>query len=307
MKSTKQIVLSLLIGSASLMLGQTTINVRVNSSLDDHEERISGAVPQSGTVGDMDSGSSDLELGNESAAADPQLVGVRFASVAIPAQATIVSAYIQFAVDATAKNTDPCVLKIYSENSANPTTFSDDPFSLSSRSLTSGFVTWTVSGSTWSVVASAGADQRTADIKSLIQPLVFKSGWASGNAMAFFIKGTGTREVESFDGDPLSAPELVVTYSVAATGIEELKNSSSVTVYPNPFKNSFKVAIELYSPSDVKISVYDLTGKLIEEKSVENVAIGTFDYISVSQLNPGMYFVKIKTNNKQEIIKLISE
>jgi hypothetical protein len=289
------------------MMGQTTINVRVNASLDDHEERITGDLPQSGTVGDMDAGSSDLELGNESATADPQLVGVRFTSVTIPPFATIVSAYIQFAVDATAKNTDPCVLNIYSENSINPATFSDNPFSLSSRSLTAGSVTWNVSGSTWSVVASAGADQRTADIKSLIQPLVFKAGWASGNAMAFFIKGTGTREVEAYDGDPNLAPELVVTYSMTATGTEELKNNASIAIYPNPFNNVFKVDVELYSTSDVNISVYDLTGKLVEEKSVENVPAGTFNYSSVSQLNPGMYFVKIKTNNTQKIIKIISE
>lgn len=307
MKTTKQLLSIFLIGSASLMMGQTTINVRVNASLDDHEERITGDLPQSGTVGNMDAGSSDLELGNESATADPQLVGVRFASVAIPAQATIISAYIQFAVDATAKNTNPCALNIYSENSANPATFSDNPFSLSTRSLTAGSIAWNVSGPTWSVVGSAGVDQRTADIKSLIQPLVFKAGWVSGNAMAFFIKGTGTREVESYDGDPALAPELVVTYSVTATGTQDLKNDASVTIYPNPFNNLFKVDVELYSASDVNISVYDLTGKLVEEKSVENAPAGTFNYTSVCQLNPGMYFVKIKTNNTQKIIKIISE
>ncbi|PBQ30483.1 hypothetical protein CNR22_01435 [Sphingobacteriaceae bacterium] len=307
MKTTKSFLISVLIGSASLMLGQTTFTVRVNSSLDDHEERISGAVPQTGTLGDMDSGSSDLELGNETATSDPQLVGVRFTSVTIPPMATIMSAYIQFAVDATAKNTDPCVLNISSENNANPATFSDNPFSLSSRSLTPGSVTWNVSGSTWSVVGSAGTDQRTADIKSLIQPLVFKTGWASGNAMAFFIKGSGTREVESFDGDPALAPQLVITYSLAVTGVNEIEKSSSVTVYPNPFKNSFHVNVDLATSSDLVISVYDLMGKVMEERTFEKASAGTFQYTSGSDLQPGVYFVKVKANKKQQVFKIISE
>lgn len=303
----KQLLISFLIGSASLMLGQTTFTVRVNSSLDDHEERIAGAVPQSGTIGNMDAGSSDLELGNETATSDPQLVGVRFTSVTIPPMATIVSAYIQFAVDAFAKNTDPCVLNVYSENSANPATFSDNPFSLSSRSLTPGSVTWNVSGSTWTVVGSAGADQRTSDIKSLIQPLVFKTGWASGNAMAFFIKGTGTREVESYDGDPTLAPLLVVTYSMSVTGINDFEKLSSVKVYPNPFKNSFQVSVDLAASTDLSISVIDITGKIVEEKVIDNVAAGTFQYTSNSSLQSGIYFVKVKTNKQQHVVKLISE
>jgi len=303
----KQLLFALLIGSTSIIFGQTTLNVRVNSSLDDHEERINGSVPQSGTLGDMDPGSSDLELGNESATADPQLVGVRFASLAIPANATIVNAYIQFAVDATAKNTDPCTLTIQAEDNVNPVTFSDNAFSLSSRTLISNSVNWTVSGATWGTVGSAGVEQRTPDLKSLVQALVNKSGWASGNAMAFFIKGTGTREVESYDGDVTKAPELVVQYSLTVTGIKEFNTKLNVSIYPNPFSNKYAVNVKLNGVSDVNISVYDITGNKIDESKNENVIEGDFIYKSTAELSAGLYFVKVQVNNKEEVFKIIAQ
>src|SRR6218665_245930 len=292
-------------GSLSLAFGQTTLSVSVNSSLDDHEEWIVGA-NQSNPVGDMDAGSSDLELGEESANADPQLVGMRFTNITIPANASIINAYIQFAVDATAKNTDPCVLTVHAEDNANPATFSDNAFSLSSRSLMASNVTWNVSGSSWATVGSAGPEQRTSDIKTLVQALVNKAGWASGNAMAFYIKGTGTREVESYDGDAPKAPMLVVQYNTA-TGISELHEKLQVSAYPNPFKNSFNLSVELHTASALNVSVYDLTGKIVEEKTVENAGIGTFRYTSGKQLTPGMYFVKVQAGSKQQTIKIISE
>ena len=298
------------IGSSSFIYGQTTLSVRVNSGLDDHEERISGSVSQTGTLGNMDAASDDLELGNELPTADPQLVGLRFTNITIPKFATIVSAYIQFAVDGTSKNLDPSSLSVRAEDNANPSTFSNNPFSLSTRTLAAGSISWNVSGTTWTTIASAGVDQRTPELKSLLQPLVFKSTWVSGNAMAFFIKGSGTHEVESFEGDPLLAPELVVTYSVAGSGttsVTEWDRISSVSVYPNPFKNEFNLNVEVHTPSDLSISVYDLMGKLMEEKNVAQIGIGTFSYTSNSDLTPGMYFVKVKVNNKEEVVKLISE
>jgi hypothetical protein len=305
---TKQLLVCFLMGSAAFMLGQTTFTVRVNSALDDHEERIAGSVPQTGTIGNMDAGSSDLELGNEKAAADPQLVGIRFNSIAIPAGVLITNAYIQFTVDDIGKNTDPCVLTLQAEDNVNPATFSDSPFSLSTRSLMATSVTWTVSGTTWGTVGSAGPDQRTADIKSLVQAVVNKSGWTSGNSMAFFIKGNGTREVESYDGDAANAPLLVVQYTTNVTGVNALENKKSlVTVYPNPFKNTFNVVVDVLNTSNVLISVYDITGKLVEEKSIPQAEAGSFKYTSASELQSGMYFVKVQANNKQEVIKIIAQ
>lgn len=305
---TKQLLTAFLIGSSAFVFGQTTLSVTVNTSLDDHEEHINGSVPQSLPLGSMDPGSSDLELGNEKPAADPQLVGMRFTSLTIPQGASITSAYIQFTVDDIAKNTDPCVLNVQVEDNANAATFSDNAFSLSTRTVMPAMVNWTVSGNTWSVVGSAGADQRTPDLKTLLQGVVNKPSWVSGNAMAFFIKGYGTREVESFDGDAPKAPMLVVQYSSVPTSIREQKiNSAFVSVYPNPFHGTFNMNIDVYKAGDLSVSLYDLTGKVIETKTVQQVAAGVFTYAPSSVLPQGMYFVKVQTGSQHQTIKVIAE
>ena len=39
-----------------------------------------------------------------------------------------------------------------------------------------------------------------------------RTGWTSGNAMAFIITGTGTRTAEAFEGGASTAPMLHIEY-----------------------------------------------------------------------------------------------
>ncbi|TAE53251.1 MAG: DUF839 domain-containing protein, partial [Bacteroidetes bacterium] len=201
---------------------------------DDLEEYLPGA-NQTKTPGSFDVGSSDLELGCESANnVDPQLVGMRFTNVALPAGAVITNAYIQFTVDAIAKNTDPANLIVKAENAASPAAFNPNvPFNISSRSYLGDSVLWTIPAGSWTAAGQAGADQRTPDLTSLVQALVNQGGWAAGNAMVFTVRGTGLREAEAQDGSPSQAAKLVVTYlSSEPTG-------NPTTDYPVPAESSW--------------------------------------------------------------------
>jgi hypothetical protein len=51
----------------------------------------------------------------------------------------------------------------------------------------------------------------------LVQAIVKRSDWQSGNALAFVIRGTGKRVAEAYNGEPDSAPELVIEYSTSTT------------------------------------------------------------------------------------------
>lgn len=201
--------------SLQALSAQKTLSVRISSADDDIEEWLpaKSGQTQSKTVGALDNGSSDLEFGTEASGNDPQLVGLRFTNISIPKDAIILSAYIQFTVDATNKNSDPC--KIYIKGEASDSALIFDPnatYNLSSRLKSGDSVTWTVSGSSWSTVGAATADQRTPDIKNLIQAIVGRSGWKSGNPLALYLYGSGTREVESYDGDAPKAALLVINY-----------------------------------------------------------------------------------------------
>lgn len=189
---------------------QSTLSVRVSAADDDMEEFLLG----SAKVGTLDVGSSDLELGSEGANnVDPQLVGVRFQNINIPQGAIITHAYIQFAVDATAKNSDPSNLIIHAENVDSALTYNPaENFNITKRAKSADSVSFSMGP--WPLVGEAGANQRTGDIAKLVQAIVNRNGWKSGNALAFMIKGVGTRESESFDGDAPKSPLLVVKYIV---------------------------------------------------------------------------------------------
>jgi len=66
----------------------------------------------------------------------------------------------------------------------------------------------------WKIKREAGADQKTSDLTTVIQEIVDRSGWASGNSLAVIITGSGKRVAESIDGYPAAAPLLHVEYSL---------------------------------------------------------------------------------------------
>jgi hypothetical protein len=177
-----------------------TVLAQVASSADDSEEKA-----ESGATS-LDS--SDLELIEHEG--DYQIVGVRFGGVAIPAGATIVDAYIEFVADQ--KDSDPASLTFYGEATDDAPPFEDDNSDISTRSLTTASVIWS-DIPPWTVVHEA---HRTPDLSPIVQEIVNRRGWKSGNAMAFIISGTGSRTAEAYDGEPVLAPKLVIRYQVPA-------------------------------------------------------------------------------------------
>lgn len=175
---------------------------QVNRATDDVEERRVGGknIPTS---------SSDLEIGLDGS--NDQYVGVRFVDVAIPKGATITRAYIGF----TADEAHSTFLQAHVIGHAldNAPTFTTTNYELSLRPRTYAaedrwFITdpW-VPGSTYA----------TYDLSEIVQEIVNRPGWASGNAMSFitFLDGDtpGTRTAVAFDGSSSKAPTLHVEYT----------------------------------------------------------------------------------------------
>jgi hypothetical protein len=150
--------------------------------------------------------SSDLELVG---AGSPQAVGLRFTDLAIPADATIVEADIQFTVDEKDDGSTTLTLRAMAADDAGP--FSRQTYDVSSRPTTAAAVTWTPSP--WSTVGEAGPDQRTPDLAAILQEVVGRPQWQAGNSIAIMITGSGERTAESWDGDASSAAVLSVTYT----------------------------------------------------------------------------------------------
>ncbi|MFC2027134.1 thrombospondin type 3 repeat-containing protein [Chloroflexota bacterium] len=174
----------------------TMLDIPVSFGTDDAEESASGQVNHN---------SLDLELVYDGS---NQTVGMRFAGAGIPRGVTITNAYIQFqAYDTSSVATS---LTIEGQAIDNASTFTASDNNISSRTRTSASVSW--SPVPWTTAGATGPDQRTTDISSIIQEIVNRPGWKTGNSLAIIITGSGERVARSYQGFQLGAPSLHVEY-----------------------------------------------------------------------------------------------
>ncbi|MCI5083435.1 MAG: T9SS type A sorting domain-containing protein [Saprospiraceae bacterium] len=172
----------------------------------------------------------DLDAGWEGAPEDQNIltVGLRFRDMYIPQGATIDSAYILFHSHEGKSADDVARITIVGEATDNAQTFTEDAL-IDARPQTSSSVLWEVAEE-WDIYAP----YRTADISTVIQEIVDRGGWQSGNALSLILLGENqgpsdfenAREFESFEniadpedgGDgqhhPERVPMLFVYYSV---------------------------------------------------------------------------------------------
>jgi hypothetical protein len=185
---------SVTVNSVGVLL---TFDAQVASGSDDAEENPAGVI---------DLTSSDLELVTEGSTV--QTVGIRFNNIAIENGSSIETAYVQFTTDETT-TVDTLVL-IEGQASDNAATFTNTNGEISSRPRTSTGVWW--APPPWQTVGEAGLDQRTENLAAVIDEIIGRPGWTSGNSLALIITGSGARIAESFNGVSASAPKLHIEY-----------------------------------------------------------------------------------------------
>jgi len=180
-----------------------TLERRVSASTDDAEERSSN--------GNMIRYNSDLELAYDDYYYT-DTVGMRFTDISIGQGTALANAYIQFRVDET--DYSAVSLTIRGEDVDDALAFSSSNYNISSRPTTTASVAW--SPPDWDTVGEVGPDQRTSNMASVIQEILARPGWTSGNALVIVITGTGTgaRTAESYDGYASQAPLLHIEPAV---------------------------------------------------------------------------------------------
>lgn len=190
---------------------------RVAASADDAEER--------SATGAMTLTSSDLELAVDSGSALTDYVGMRFTNITVPPGSTIERAYVQFTVDEATSAAASLTVRAHDTDDASQFTTSSG--NITNRALTTASASW--SPLAWSVVGEAVVAQRTPDISAVIQEVIDRPGWASGNDLAIIINGTGTRTAESYNGSPSAAPLLRIEYNSPPSAPSTLGPSSYVS------------------------------------------------------------------------------
>ncbi len=172
--------------------------------------------------GSIDIASSDLEMVMEDS---EQIVGVRFRNLDIPSGAVVTNAYITFATDET--NDEDTSLLIRGEDIDDALAFTTSNSDISSRTTTLASANWR-NIPEWDAV---GELHQTANLKDIVQEIIDRGGWSTGNNIAFIISGSGKRVASSVDG--ATAPVLHIDYEVTFMNIEFAGDGSgSVNIDP---------------------------------------------------------------------------
>lgn len=198
-----------------------TLVVPLSDANDDVEEvAVIDANPDTGiVVGSMILDSSDLEIGEVSSGEGLMNIGIRYQNVMIPVGSIISEAYIQFNADDVGSN--PVELTIYGEDVGDAEAYTTDAGNLSARELTTATIVWNIPE--WIDSGDRGDAQRTVNIASILQEIVNREDWESGNSINIIMKPTGAtltvtstsggRESEDYSSsDSNHGAELTVIY-----------------------------------------------------------------------------------------------
>lgn len=142
-------------------------------------------------------------------------IGVRFTNITISKGATITSAYLTLQATANYVTGDSTIIRGIAED--NTATFSTY-VNFAGRARTNSSASWTFEA--W----TQNSSYNSPDLTSIIQEIINRAGWASGNALAI-VTSPGTsvtqyRQAKAYDVGAAYAPQLTVTW--VAVGIKKI-------------------------------------------------------------------------------------
>jgi len=142
--------------------------------------------------------------------------GVRFTNITIPPGATIESAEVQLYSDTTYGSSGTVAVRLYGQAADSPGTFSTYA-DFAARSNTTAYSDWSIS-TNWTTTEWVS----TPSLAAVIQEIIDRPGWTSGNALVIFFRNNGTadstgRAANDYNWSTSLAPKLVITYSEPAS------------------------------------------------------------------------------------------
>ena len=261
----------------------------------------------------------DIDAGWEGDPEDFNILtaGFRFTNINVAQGSTIDSAFIEVTSHEAKSADDVALITIKGEAADNSSVFD---YAIDTtpdvRPKTSAEILWTVD-EPWGLWST----ERTTDIKTVIQEIIDRDGWVSGNALTLFLIGSdeqgasafdNAREMESFEniadpedgGDGLNHPERrpkLIIYSDGVGISAELTAAKPLNIYPNPAQN--KVNVEMDDNSPATISIYDMVGRKVKAITTNSKA----STIIIENLEKGIYMIVSEQNNAIRSQKLIVE
>lgn len=260
----------------------------------------------------------DIDAGWEGEPEDQNTLtaGMRFQNIPVPQGAVIDSAFIIVSSHEAKTAEDVANLTIYAEATDDAQTFTEDAL-ITDRPSTAATVEWTVAEE-WGLYTF----HPTPDLSSIVQEVVDREGWESGNSIAFIVAGEdqGPSEVENArewesveniadpadggDGQhhPERIPQLLIYFSSNSVGVNDIfvPGVEALRIFPNPANE--QVTLEFQGSEAATIQLFDASGRQVRS------LVSTFGQqvpVDISGLQAGMYYLRAEQAGVRYAQKLI--
>ncbi len=97
-----------------------------------------------------------------------------------------------------------------------------------------------------------------------------------------------------------------VNFTIVSNSTASLEDFSftNFKLYPNPSNGIFTLTFDVLNADSATIKLYDLRGRLIENKRYKNIANRFSEELNFNELNKGLYILQIQNGNKQTSRKI---
>jgi hypothetical protein len=183
-------------------------------------------------------------------------------------------------------------------------------------------ITWgmtTQQNITWNVNNTNQAPINTASVNILIS-------YNSGTTFSMLVANTPNDGVETITVPTLSAnvstcrikveavnnvyydinqPNFTITGTITAVSELSKDNALGMSVYPNPFENTFRLAVPALSQeANTELVIKDVLGKTIKTITYEKVNLIN-EEVDLNGFDAGIYFVIVRNNGQQSSARVI--
>ena len=80
---------------------------------------------------------------------------------------------------------------------------------------------------------------------------------------------------------------------------------NNFSVYPNPSNGNFNITFEVIDTQEVKIKLFDIRGRMIEQKEFTNTPNTFSEELSFNGINTGLYILQVQNGDKRTTKKLL--
>jgi len=152
-------------------------------------------------------------------------------------------------------------------------------------------------------------NQRTTNIGREWKKYSSSTGWVVYDSIAYFIYDNDSTDFYRMvftDFDGMSTGKAFFNLErIPSLSVNELEFDANISIYPNPAINSVSLLIDYPENDNLIVSIYNLSGKEVFQKTISLTAGVNQKHLQFNDLSEGIYVINLKNSNLNSSQKLI--